>query len=237
MDVVDELIRADIGVHAEILGGREVTAGMHEDVLRWLRANVRPGMRTIETGCGLSTAVFAAAGAEHTCVSPFADEHRRIAAWCAAHGIGTEAVRFVEGRSDAVLPALAVQDLDLALVDGSHAFPHAFVDFWYLALRLKRGGLLLVDDLQLWTGGTLSDFLREQPEWELVHDFPPRAAVFRLAGTLEILGAWSRQPYVVARSIDLGGSRVRGYLRLLRHRRFGWIAARAREGLRRRAGR
>ena len=236
MDVVDELVRADIGVHAEILGGREVTAGMHKDVLRWLRASLRPGMRTVETGCGLSTAVFAAGATAHTCVSPFADEYRRIASWCARRGIGTEAVRFVEGRSDVVLPSIDLQDVDLALIDGSHAFPHAFVDFWYLALRLKPGGLLLVDDLQLWTAGTLSGFLREQPEWELVHDFPPRAAVFRLTGPLEVLGAWSRQPYVVARSVDLGVPGLRGYLELLRHGRLRWMVVRAREGLRRRFG-
>jgi hypothetical protein len=234
MEVIDELMQANIGIHAEILGGREVTAGMHEDVLRWLGPNLRPGMRTVETGCGLSTAVFAAAGTHHTCVSPFADEHRRIASWCAEHGISTESVRFVEGRSDVVLPAMDAHELDLVLIDGSHAFPHAFIDFWYLALRLKPRGLLLVDDLQLWTGGTLSDFLREQPEWELVDDFPPRAAVFRLTGQIEILGAWSRQPFVVARSVDLGVSGARGYLELLRHRRFRWMLVRAREGLARR---
>jgi hypothetical protein len=227
MSTVDRLLQANIGVHTELRGGTEVTAGIGEDVLRWLEVAVQPDMLTAEIGCGLTTAIFAAKGAEHLCVSPFADEHRRVAEWCAEQSIDTARVRFISERSDSVLPTLQTGELDLALVDGSHAFPHAFVDYWYLALPLKIGGVLVIDDVQIWTGQVLHDFLSAQPGWDLVHDWGKTVA-FRKTSALDELGAWTRQPYVFDRSVPTGVPGFAGYFALVRHGKYRWALNRAR---------
>ena len=226
-----ELLGADIGVHT-VLRGMPITAGLHRDVLSWLEGTT-PGMTTAETGCGLSTVVFAAQADHHTCISPISDEHVRVAAWAHAHGLSMSNVEFIADRSDCVLPRLQAP-LDLALVDGSHAFPHAFIDFWYLALLLKPEGLLVVDDLQLWTLRTLSDFLNAQPEWEQVRHWG-HAAAFRKIRPIEAMGAWTRQPYVAKRSIEFK-SGPSDYLRLLRHGYYRWAFLRIRERARRTIG-
>jgi hypothetical protein len=43
--------------------------GLAWKALEWIEANVQPGMRTLETGAGASTVVFAARGALHTAIS------------------------------------------------------------------------------------------------------------------------------------------------------------------------
>lgn len=231
MSSIDELARANIGVHTELRGGQEVTAGIGTDVLRWLEAHLQPGNRTIETGCGLTTIVFARCGTEHTCISPFPDEHRRVTDWCAANNIDTGRVGFIASRSDLALPGIE-GPFALALIDGSHAFPHAFIDFWYMALALQVGGLVVVDDTQIWTGAVLKDFLATQHEWELVKEWDKTAA-FRKIAELDEAGAWTRQPYVLSRSVDPDSQGLHGYIELVRHRKYGWAFRRARGLIRR----
>ena len=39
------------------------------------------------------------------------------------------------------------ENYDLAFVDGSHLFEHAFLDIFYLTKLVKPGGVILVDDM------------------------------------------------------------------------------------------
>src|SRR6266550_5673662 len=77
--------------------------GLAWKALEWLEANVQPGMRTLETGSGASTVVFAARGAAHTVISPSADEQRRIREYCAAKAISVDQLRFVTEPSHVAL--------------------------------------------------------------------------------------------------------------------------------------
>ena len=138
-------------------------------VLEWISRNVRPGLRTLETGCGYSTVLFAAGGCAHEAVSPFAEEHACINEWCREHGISTAGVTYHAAASQRVLPAMAPAPLDLVLIDGDHAVPAPFIDYYYTADRVVRGGLMLVDDTQLRSVQQLCDFLDdEQGRWEVV---------------------------------------------------------------------
>jgi hypothetical protein len=47
----------------------------------------------------------------------------------------------------------------------SHSFPQVFIEWFYTASALKVGGHLLVDDVHVWTGHVLRDFLLDEPEW------------------------------------------------------------------------
>src|SRR6185503_1666742 len=89
-----------------------------------------------------------------------------------------EHVTFELGPSDKLLPTMALGDLDLVLIDGGHGFPVPFIDWYYTAFALKAGGIVIVDDTQIWTGAVLRDFLMADPDWKLLHLWGGRAAAF-----------------------------------------------------------
>jgi predicted O-methyltransferase YrrM len=212
--------------------GRPVPFEADPRMLRLIAASVHDGARTLETGAGLSTLVFAVAGCEHTCVVPFVEEVERIRGWCEASGVPAGRLRFETARSEAVLPSLGDGPLDLVLIDGGHGFPTPFVDWWYAGRRLRVGGTLIVDDTHLWTGAVLRDFLAEQPAWEMVEKLPMRAAVFRRAAEDPAHEEWVDQPYVVKRSFAFGArGRVRQAVRaadVVRREGLGALVRRAR---------
>lgn len=170
-------------------------------IIEIIDANVTPESRTLETGAGFSTGMFAAKGCEHTCVVPWRSEVELIEDWARRVGVSLERVEFQCGRSEDVLPRLDSTPLDFVLIDGGHGFPTPFIDWWYAGGRLRRGGLLVIDDTELWTGRVLSGFLHEQPGWERVESLPLRSMVFRRTeDPSDALEDWRHQPYVVKRS-------------------------------------
>jgi hypothetical protein len=160
---------------------------------------VGPSSDTLETGCGLSTVLFALRGGHHTCITQRQEEVDRVRAYAADNDIDVSRVAFLVGNSQDILPSLAREPVDVVLVDGQHAFPVPFLD-WYYANRLLRvGGTLIVDDTQIWTGRVLRQFLSAEPSWHRTSDFFGRAAVFTKIAHVESQG-WGRQPFVVRRS-------------------------------------
>lgn len=178
-------------------------------VLEWIARAAGADDHTLETGCGYSTIVFAALGTRHTVVSPLAEEHERVRAWCREHGVGVETVEFLVRPSHEVLPSLDPGPLDLVLVDGSHAFPWPFLDWFYTAEHLRQGGLLVVDDTHLRTGAILRDFLMaESGRWTRVREFR-RSVVFRKTAPRVLDGAWwGSQPWG-ARPLSGNARRIR----------------------------
>ena len=168
---------------------------IHWDILDWLFRTAKAEWRTIETGCGYSTIAFAAAGAAHTVVSPDAGEQERVRAWCAEREIPTERVAFVVEGSDTWLPRECPDALDLVLIDGNHAFPWPFLDWFYTAPRLNVGGLVVVDDTHLKTGAMLRDFLDgEEGRWKRVETFK-QTAVFAKLVENAVEPEWQNQPW------------------------------------------
>src|SRR5687767_8432248 len=86
--------------------------------LRFLEAHVQSGMRTIETGAGVSTIAFALKRTRHTCIVPDRRVVRRIRRYCASAGISLRAIRFVMSRSEYALPRIQAAPYDFALIDG-----------------------------------------------------------------------------------------------------------------------
>jgi hypothetical protein len=170
-------------------------------LLAFLEQTLRPGWRTAETGAGRSTLLFAAKGCSHDVVTPSASEKAAIQAAARAEGVAMAAVTFHIGYSQDVLPQLAGpdEDLDLVFIDGGHGFPIPAVDFQYLAPRLKVGGWLLIDDVDLWTGAMIVDVLKRDPAWAHHATFKGRTACFRKTAPF-VNHEWTKQPTVVAKS-------------------------------------
>ncbi len=169
-------------------------------VAKFLERSLSPGMRTLETGAGLSTILFAMKRCQHICVTPSEDEVARIHEYLKSNGIPSEQLTFVVGKSQDILPTLKLEALDVVLVDGQHAFPVPFIDWYFTQRWLRVGGTLVVDDTQLWTGRVLRDFLLEESEWELLQDFFGRAACFRKVKETADPRWWGMQSYVVRKS-------------------------------------
>jgi predicted O-methyltransferase YrrM len=174
----------------------EVSWGLNDSALDLLVELVTPGMRTLETGVGFSTVAFGALGAEHTVVSPAAFEHDRVRAWCGERGVDLGNVTFVAAPSQDALPAMAPTPLDLVLIDGDHAFPAPFIDFWYAGGRLVPGGLVVVDDTHLRACRVLADFLRQvEGRWRVHRELATTTVFERLDGPLVPPEGWAAQPW------------------------------------------
>ncbi|HWO43630.1 MAG TPA: class I SAM-dependent methyltransferase, partial [Candidatus Eisenbacteria bacterium] len=163
------------------------------ETLRYLDSVLEPGMKTLETGCGQTTVVFAIARTRHVCVTPNREEVDRVQRYCAQLGLEPSLV-FVIDSSDKALPRedVVLRDLDLIFIDGAHAFPAPILDWHYSARGLKIGGLLAVDDYKMPSVKMLFDFLRGEEEWELL-SIVQNTAFFRKRAEMKALADWRGQ--------------------------------------------
>jgi hypothetical protein len=194
------LLQAAPQLHSDFSGA--ITSWqLSDEVLQFIDGVIDEESTTLETGEGVSTILFAIKHARHTCVSPNQGAIDNIVRFCVEHGIATDRLSFEVKPSEDALPFLASNPLDLVLIDGGHGFPTPFVDWRYTAARLREGGLLILDDTQLWTVRTLRDFLASETEWRLEEDFA-RASVFRKVAEYRPR-EWIQQPYVAELSRSL----------------------------------
>ena len=129
---------------------------------------ISPGMCTLETGCGYSTVMFAGAGTNHLVITPFEPEIERVRRFCLEHKLDTTHCHFLVGRSEYVLPTLDKSLLlDLVFIDGAHAYPFPILDWYYAQTRLRRGGMLILDDVAIPSVRVLFDFLCKDANWKL----------------------------------------------------------------------
>lgn len=157
--------------------------------------------RSAETGCGKSTILFSNLSADHRV---FALDDREAGDESSVRffedcPLGRpERVQFVFGPTQVTLPSYAQHaPYDLVLIDGPHGYP--FPELEYLALypHITKGGLLIVDDVNIPTIGRLADFLAEDEMWEAV-GLVSATAVFRrtAAPTFDPTGdGWWEQRY------------------------------------------
>ncbi len=131
-----------------------------------LAAHVGPESVTFETGLGMTTILLAMLGASHTSVFFGSHEGAEFTRWADEFGLDLSRVELVRGASRDVLPTLAPRTLDLYIIDGGHGYPTPQLDWAYGAPWLRQGGVLFVDDTQLWAPAQLDAFLAVDPRWE-----------------------------------------------------------------------
>lgn len=138
-------------------------------VLQFIYDHAQKGMTTLETGSGYSTVAFAMAGTNHICITPFAEESKRILEYCNKIGL-QPTITSLTGSSDTVLPTNnnIPETLDFVFIDGAHRFPYACVDFHYTGEKVRVGGILGVDDVDMPSVKVLYDFLKGEEDWELM---------------------------------------------------------------------
>jgi len=165
------------------------------ETLRLIQRSAPEGGTTLETGCGASTVVFAASGANHTAISPDPDEHRRVREYCEQIGVDHSRLTLVVGLSDEVLPGLpAERAIDVAFIDGAHSFPYPAIDWYYVTRMLKIGGQLIFDDVPIPAVAPLFRHMNLEPNWRLDTILDNRAAAFSMLA-LPKPEDWSGQPF------------------------------------------
>lgn len=196
MDIVARLLQDRPIFHSGGIERWDASPG----TLRAIQRAVHDGTRTLETGCGASTVVFAAQGAHHTTISLIPDEHERVRDYLKQIGIDDSRLVSIVGWSDSVLPNLCTEGteriLDVAFIDGAHGFPYPAVDWHYITRALKVGGKLLIDDIPIPAVAYVFRYMKSDPRWRLEAVLEERAAAFTLihAPPPEMVD-WTIQPF------------------------------------------
>ena len=194
---IDNLIQERPSLHRHG-DGKKANWGLANFILKYIYETTKPEHKTIEIGAGLSTVAFALAGSEHYSVFPEAYLKRTIPDYLDKNDVSSKKLHLIQGESQTVLPTFEETGFDMALIDGEHSFPIPFLDWYYLGQRLKPGGILIIDDTQIWTGQMLRNFLLLEPEWRLINDFFG-TAVFKMETPWKEKW-WAQQAYTVLHS-------------------------------------
>jgi hypothetical protein len=184
MDQIETLISNRPHFHAWP-DGRPANWSVAPEVLRFIRANLKSSMRTLETGAGQTTVAFAIAGTHHVCITPDRAQAERIRSYCSEHGI-TDTITFIHDSSDVALASgQGIPDvIDFVLIDGAHRFPFPILDWHFTERRVPVGGIVAVDDYPMPSVRILHDFLLGEEEWELIRSFQATSFFRRKRETL-----------------------------------------------------
>jgi predicted O-methyltransferase YrrM len=123
---------------------------------------------TLETGIGLSTALFVILGCHHTCVAPDEGEWDRLFEYFRQRGIDASKLVPMKQDSAQYLPSASAHELDLLFIDGNHGFPIPIVDWYYGARFVRVGGVVVLDDVHIRTVRTLVEYLDVDPNWRRI---------------------------------------------------------------------
>lgn len=164
-------------------------------------------VRVLETGSGNSTITFLYLQLDRlVSIAPAADLRDRILAYCAEREIDASPLDFRVARSEVELPALAFPGgddapprFDVTLIDGGHGWPTVFVDFCYCNYMMGAGGLLLLDDLQLYSVAELSRLLEQQPGFRFREQLG-KLQVWEKEDDQPFLPVHAREPYIMEMS-------------------------------------
>jgi predicted O-methyltransferase YrrM len=126
---------------------------------------MRAGAReTAETGCGLSTVVLSTIAETHTCFTVAAGNS--LASVQGVAHLRQERVNFIIGPSQLTVPRHGfTRPLDFVLIDGPHGFPFAHLEYFHFYQRVRRGGVLVLDDIHI---PTVRQFRRSRPDGHLL---------------------------------------------------------------------
>ncbi len=186
--------------------------GLEAEVLTYLSKNITKNSKSLETGAGCSTLIFAYCGSHHTTITPSKSEIELIKKYAAKNEINLDKVIFVPQPSDQYLPGMEDSEFDMILLDGKHAFPWPIIDWFYTADKLKMGGLMIIDDAEMKSVSILIDFMKADPGWELVKNFSGKTIMFKKTRELIHDVAWHMQPYTAVGTIKKVTSRIKHFV-------------------------
>jgi hypothetical protein len=176
----------------------------HLDTFIRLTAEI-PDCHVIETGAGNSTIAFLLGSpTKLVSICPELELFQKIVKFCGENTINIsnldQVVAFSEIELPKILAELKSPEFDIALIDGSHGWPYTFIDLYGMSAVLKRGGYLILDDLQLHSVKEMAKFISaDEKNWK-THIELGKAVVFQKLTDQVGFGDWTSQPYITAMS-------------------------------------
>lgn len=158
-------------------------------------SEMQPINFSVETGSGKTTLLFSHSSNNH---KTFAvdDGNGSISNVKASQLFSPGSVEFVEGPSQINLPAFNFdQPIDVALIDGPHGYPFPDLEYYHLYPHIRKGGLLLLDDIQIPTIQHIFITLKADEMWELL-DVVDNLAFFQrtsVEGVSPLEDGWWKQ--------------------------------------------
>jgi hypothetical protein len=149
-----------------------------------------------ETGCGATTLLFSHLSKNHTVFA--LDIGASVSSVRCSPLLQPGVVTFIEGPSQQTLPQFRFSNkLQLALIDGPHAYPFPDLEYYYLYPHLDTGALLILDDIQIRSIRNLFEFLCSDRMFQL-EEVVRTTALFTRTNTPTfdpIGGGWQQQKY------------------------------------------
>jgi len=169
---------------------------LSDRALSYLASLITDHSITLETGNGLTTLLFAILSQRHFSISPDKVVFERIREYLHNHrwSVPADDLILICAGSETVVPRESFPLLDIVLIDGNHGFPLPFIDWFYTSKLLRTGGILIVDDCQLWTGHTLKEFLMREAEWKQVFEDQQKTFGFQKIAPTSVTKDWYQQP-------------------------------------------
>ena len=121
--------------------------------------SAKPPQHSVETGAGASTLLLSHLSERHT-VFALDGGTGSLQSVQISPLLRRDVVTFVEGPSQTTLPRHEfTHPIQVALIDGPHAYPFPELEYYYLYPHLDTDALLIVDDIHIPTITHLFDFL------------------------------------------------------------------------------
>jgi hypothetical protein len=155
---------------------------------------------TLDTGSGITTLLLSHLAERHLVFS--IDGGGSLTRARTSPLLRGEVVEFIEGPTQRTLSNYAfTETVQLAFIDGPHAFPYPDLEYWRIYPQLATGGVLAVDDIQIPSIRLLFNILREDPMFSLLEVVSKTAFFERTsAPTFDpYADGWWEQPYNIRR--------------------------------------
>jgi hypothetical protein len=179
-------------------GSGELTAtGLPSPFFKFMTGVLTKESVSLETGLGISTAVFATKSGSHTCVTPDKNEIDRFKQYSIKNGFPIDHVKFFCAKSCEVWNDLKNNSWDFILIDGGHGFPTPFMDWYFFSQGLKINGFIVIDDTHISTCRTLKDFLLKEDSWKVVPPFSEKTVIFQKIKDFDYNKEFNAQPYII----------------------------------------
>lgn len=180
------------------------TGGFEKMSLRAFYNIIEEGWHILETGTGNSTITFLYTNpSKLTTIAIDPVLFKRIIDFCENNGIDYSKLQQHIGRSEWILPKIASEiynsdrHIDLALIDGGHGWPTAFVDFCYANAILKKDGYMIVDDIQLHSIKELARLLHNETTRYSLRQNLGKTIIFKKLTDEPFLPDWNDLKYIV----------------------------------------
>lgn len=124
---------------------------------------------SLETGAGKSTLLFSHLSPHHLVFALDVTGKGSVSQTMRSNLLNNASLELIEGPTQKTLPAYQFDNqLQVALLDGPHAYPFPDLEYYYIYPHLSSGALLIIDDIHIPTVRNLFKFCRADDMFDLI---------------------------------------------------------------------